>query len=93
MKPSSVFNSSKSQPDFTSANKELQLDYTGPLSYGKRNSVYILVAIDRFSKYPTVMMTRTPGAQKIITFLSSYIDIHSTPQNFLELTKIPVLKK
>ena len=38
-------------------NEELQLDYAGPLSDGEGNQVYILVAIDRFSEYPSAMLT------------------------------------
>ena len=38
--------------------EELQLDYAGPISDGAGNQVCILVAIDRFSKYPWAMLTK-----------------------------------
>ena len=45
------------------ANEELQLDYAGPLSDCAGN-VYILVAIDGYSKYPSAMITRSTGGKK-----------------------------
>ena len=58
-------------------NEELQLDYAVPLSDGAGNQVYILAAIDRFSKYQSVMLTKTTGANKILKFLENYIFTHS----------------
>ena len=59
----------KSLPPLNAPNEELQLDYAGPLSDGAENQVYILLAIDRFSKYPFAILTKTNGANKILKFL------------------------
>ena len=61
LKANASFNSTKPLPLLSGPNEELQLDYAGPLldSYG--NSIYILVAIDRYSKYPSAMITRSTG--------------------------------
>ena len=79
LKANVSFNSTKPLPLSSGPNEELQLDYAGPLldSYG--NSVYILVAIDRYSKYPSAMITRSTGGRKIFKFLKSYIQQHSNP--------------
>ena len=81
LKANASFNSTKPLPLLTGPNEELQLDYAGPLldSYG--NSIYILVAIDRYSKYPSAMITRSTGGRKIIKFLKSYIQQHSIPKS------------
>ena len=60
-------------------NEELQLDYAGPVLDSYDNSFYILVAIDRYSKYPSAMITRSTGGRKIVKFLISYIQQHSIP--------------
>ena len=79
LKANASFNSTKPLPLLSGPNEELQLDYAGPLldSYG--NSIYILVAIDRYSKCPSAMITRSTGGRKIIKFLKSYI--HSIPKS------------
>ena len=81
LKANASFNSTKPLPLLSGPNEELQLDYAGPLldSYG--NSIYILVAIDRYSKYPSAMITRSTGGRKIIKFLKSYIQQHSIPKS------------
>ena len=81
LKANAPFNSTKPLPLLSGPNEELQLDYAGPLldSYG--NSIYILVATDRYSKYPSAMITRSTGGRRIIKFLKSYIQQHSIPKS------------
>ena len=62
------FNSTKPLPLLSGPNEELQLDYAGPLHDSAGNNIYILVAIDRFSKCPSAMITRSTGGKKIIKF-------------------------
>ena len=62
-------------------NQELQLDFAGPLINDKKEKIYILVAIDRFSKFPSVMLTKTTSAKKIVKFLRSYIRNHGIPES------------
>ena len=47
----------------TEPNQEIQLDFPGPIKSKTRGDVYILVAVDRFSKWPTAQIckTRTHG--------------------------------
>ena len=77
LKANASFNSSKPLPLLSGPNEELQLDYAGPLLDSFGNSMYILVAIDRYSKYPSAMITRSTGGRKIIKFLKSYVQQHS----------------
>ena len=77
LKPMIPFKIYKSLPPLNAPNEEVQLDYAGPLSDGDGNQVYMLVAINRFSKYLSAMLTKTTGANKILKFLENYIFTHS----------------
>ena len=81
MKSINKFNSSKPLPLLNEPSREIQLDYAGLLSDGAGGQIYILVAIDRYSKYTSVMLTRKTGAKKILKFLKDYINIHSIPKS------------
>ena len=81
LKANASFNSTKPIPLLSGPNEELQLDYVGPLLDSDGNSIYILVAIDRYSKYPSAMITRSTGGRKIIKFLKTYIQQHSIPKS------------
>ena len=39
-------------------NQEIQLDFAGPIKSKTRGDVYILVAVDRFSKWPTAQICK-----------------------------------
>ena len=47
----------------------------------ERGPIYILVAIDRYSKYPSVLLTRSTGTKKILKFLKDYVTNHSIPKS------------
>ena len=47
-------NSSKPLTLLKQPGQEVQLDYAGPLEKHKGKNIYLLVAIDRFSKFPLV---------------------------------------
>ena len=55
IKTSATYNSAKPLPPLSAPNQELQLDFAGPLIDDKKGKIYISVAIDRFSKFPSVM--------------------------------------
>ena len=40
----------------TEPGQEIQLDFAGPIKSKSRGDVYILVAVDRFSKWPTAQV-------------------------------------
>ena len=47
----------------------------------KGKKLFIIVAIDRFSKCPTAMITRKSGSKKILKFLKNYVHQHSISKN------------
>ena len=66
----------------TCPNEELKLDFAGPIQTGKNGSgVYLLVAIDRYSLFPSCMITKSTGSKKIINFLDECILTHGVPRS------------
>ena len=61
-------------------NQELQLGFTGPILDDKSSKIFLLVAVDRFSKLPSVLITKITGAKKVTKFLAFYIRVHGKPQ-------------
>ena len=51
-------NSSQPLPLLSQPGQEVQLDYAGPLENCKRKKIYLLTAIERFSKFPSVKVTK-----------------------------------
>ena len=80
LKPLSPFKMYKSLPLLNAPNEELQLDNAGPVCDGVCNKIYILVAIDRYSKYPSALLFKTTGANEVLKFLENYIFTHSIPK-------------
>ena len=62
----------------THPNQIVELDFWGPLRSSYKNKQYVLVAIDRFSKYVSTKIVDAPSAYNTIKFLKQYIAIHST---------------
>ena len=74
-------NSSQPLPLLSQPGQEVQLDYAGPLEDYKGKKIYLLTAIDRFSKFPSVKVTKSTGGKSTIKFLRSYIDTHRIPES------------
>ena len=55
--------------------QELQLENTGPIEKhnGKK---YLLVAIDRFSSFPLIRITKLTSGNTMVKYLQTYIDTH-----------------
>ena len=80
-KPASTFNYAKPLHVLSGPNQELQLDFAGPILHEKVSKIFLLVAIDRFSKFPSVLISKTTGAKKVTKILDSYIRIHGLPRS------------
>ena len=52
-------NASKPLPLLTRPGQEVQLDYAGPIENHRGKKIYLIVAIDRFSKFPSVKVTKS----------------------------------
>ena len=46
-----------------------QLDFWGPISYLKEQNKLFSVAVDRFSRLPSVMVTTTKTSNKVLKIL------------------------
>ena len=68
-------------PDPTEPNEELQIDFAGPFNSSSRSKFHILVAVDRYSPFPSALITKSTGANKILKFLTGYIALHGVPKN------------
>ena len=49
-------------------NLELQLDFAGPIKSRSQGNLYILVSVDRFSKWPTAMICKNTDSKTVIKF-------------------------
>ena len=54
----------------TEPNQEIQFDFAGPIKMKTRGDVYILVAIDRFSKWPTAQNCKSTETRTVLEFLT-----------------------
>ena len=75
------FNSAESLRELSGVNEELQMDLAGPMFDSMCRKLFIVVAIDRFLKYPSAMITRKSGSEKILKLLNNYIHQQSIPKN------------
>ena len=65
----------------TEPGQEIQIDFTGKLHNKKINGdVQILIAIDRFSKWPTVKTCKTAETKEVINFLINNFNFYGIPE-------------
>ena len=62
-------------------NQEIQLDFAGPIKSKTRGNVYILVAVDRFSKWPTAQICKNTDSRTVLKFLTKYCSDNGTPRS------------
>ena len=67
-------------PEPKEPNESVQLDFWGPINYLKESKKYVLVAVDRFSRWPSAMVCNSNCSDKIIKFLKAYIIAHGVPR-------------
>ena len=61
--------------------QELQIDFTGKLHNKNLNSEpQKLIAIDRFSKWPTAKICKTSETKEVINFLSNHFNLYGIPE-------------
>ena len=63
-------------PEPKEPNESVQLDFWGPINYLNESRKYVLVAVDRFSRWPSAMVCGNNRSDKILKFLKSYITNH-----------------
>ena len=62
-------------------NQEIQLDFAGPIKSKTRGDVYILVAIDHFSKWPTAKICKNTDTRTVLKFVTEYCSDNGTPRS------------
>ena len=68
-------------PALFEPNEELNLDFAGPLDNNWGNNKYILLCIDRFSKFPSAKITSSTSSNTVIEFLQDYFYLHGIPNS------------
>ena len=58
----------------------MQLDFWGPISYLNESKKYVIVDVDRFSRWPLAMVCGNNRSDKTLKFLKAYINNHSVPR-------------
>ena len=61
-------------------NQEIQLVFAGPIKLKTRGDVYILVALDRFSKWPTAQICENTDSRTVLKFLTKFCTDNGTPR-------------
>ena len=67
-------------PEPKEPNESVQLDFWGPINYLKESKKYVLVAVDRFSRWPSPMVCKLNRSDKTVEFLKAYIIAHGVPR-------------
>ena len=67
-------------PTLTFANEEINLDFAGPLDASWGNNKYILLCIDRYTKFPSAKIVNNTSTRNVISFLNDYCHLHGFPR-------------
>ena len=68
-------------PVLSEPNEEIDLDFAGPLDKNWGNSKYLLLCVDRFSKFPSAKVVNNTSASSILSFTSDYCHLHGFPKS------------
>ena len=60
-------------------NEEIQLDFAGPLPDELNKNAYILVATDKWSKFPTIKVVSNTSMDVANKFMQGYISNNGVP--------------
>ena len=69
-------------PPLSEPNEEVQMDFAGPIPF-KDNALsnYILVTVDRLSRYPHAEVFNNCDSKTAIEYLDSYCKVHGIPRS------------
>ena len=65
----------------TKPNEEVDLDFASPLEKNWGNSKYLLLCIDRFSKFPSAKEVNNTSASSILSFMTDYCHLRGFPKS------------
>ena len=80
IKPNIPKSKQNSLPPLSAPNEEIQLDFIGPITEQNRR-FYILLSIDRYSKWPGASRCKTTDGETAMNFLKQYCDINGVPKS------------
>ena len=66
-------------PPVEKPNQEIELDFIGPIRFEHRR-FYILIYIDRYSRWPAACICEAPTGKTAKNFLEQHITLNSLPQ-------------
>ena len=66
-------------PPAEKPNQEIQLEFIGPIIF-KHRRIYILISVDRYSRWPAACTCQVPTSNTSKLFLDQYILLHGMPQ-------------
>ena len=66
-------------PMLNKPNEEIQLDFIGPITENNRR-FYILLSMDRFSKWPAASFCKSTENQTAVKFLKQYVNLNGIPK-------------
>ena len=66
-------------PPLSKPNDEIQLDFIGPITE-KNRRFYILLSMDRFSKWPAASFCKSTESQTAVKFLEQHINLNGIPK-------------
>ena len=65
----------------TEPGQEIQIDFSGKLNNEKLNGEYqILIAVDRFSKWPTAKICKSAETKEVLNFLKQNFNLYGLPE-------------
>ena len=67
------------------------MDFIGPISE-KKQKFYILLSLDRFSKWPAAGLCKTTDGQTAVRFLEQYINLNGIPKTIRDFCKTHQIK-
>ena len=68
-------------PSLNEPNEEVDLDFAGSLDKNWVNSKYLLLCIDRFTKFPSAKVVNNTSASSILAFMTDYCHLHGFPKS------------
>ena len=66
-------------PELQEPNEEIQLDFIGPIRFNHK-PFYILLAMDRYSKWPSACICKRTDGTTVINFMNQLTMVHGIPK-------------
>ena len=79
IKPNIPYTEKNNLPPVSNPNEEIQLDFIGPITENNRR-FYILLSIDRFSKWPAASFCKNTDGETAVKFIEQYIQLNGIPK-------------